>query len=231
MSFYRSPTSIHPTAPIKLSSQILLSTTADIKALDEQQRATSDEYRAQAVLVRPDIRGTTNTSYSAPASHATIDTTDRRPVAGKTTPGAIDEDAQRKADVDRLLRNEPLEEIPDPRSKMSQLARLAEAINVATEKKKDVFRAEHQKLSAAYCAKIKPDHDAKTKQIIKLFGEAYGIYVELQKTRQDLVASEIGFHGLFNVDLDFFRGEEVRKMFHDAVKAGYVSSIPEALRV
>jgi hypothetical protein len=202
--YYRAPTSIYPGAPIKLSSATLMNCTADIESLNQDQKAASDEYRSLAKLYRPDIRGVTNTSYTEPAQHATLDVTGPRVGPGKTeTPGAIDEAAQRKDDVDRVLRREPLEEIPDVRTLMNQVARKSAAIEIAKEKKEDEFRAEFMKLSAAYCAKLKPDHDAKMKQFFELFGEAFSVFADLQKTKRDLVDSQIGFVDCSASILDF----------------------------
>ena len=110
-----------------------------------------------------------------------------------------------------------------------QVARKAAATEVVIEKLEEEFRIEHAKLAAAYYKTLKPKCDADTKHFFKSFGEAYAIFADLQKTRQDLFVSQIGFNGLFAVDLDFMRGEEVRKMFVDAKAAGCVASIPESL--
>jgi hypothetical protein len=229
--YYRAPTSIHPLAPIKLSSPTLTRITTEIETFNQEQKATTDEYRRLAKLDRPDIRDVTNTSYTQPASHATLDVSGPRVGPGKTeTPGAIDEAAQRKDDVDRVLRGESLDETPDVRTQMNRVARKAAAIEVAKEKKQDEFRAEFMKLAAAYCAKLKPEHDAKMKQFFKSFGEAFSIFADLQKTRQDLVDSQIGFSGIYNIDLGFLNSTDVASMFIDAKAAGYVNSIPESLR-
>ncbi len=107
--YYRTPTFIHASSPIKLSSAKLLSSAAKIKRYDQEQAAATEEYSALATLERPDI-GPTVTRFERPVEKSTIDLTDRRPVSGKTTPGAIDEAARHKADVDSLLRGEEIEE-------------------------------------------------------------------------------------------------------------------------
>ena len=161
---------------------------------------------------------------------ATIDLTNRSPVAGIETPAAVDLDAQRAADVARIERGEPLEEMPDIKTQMANVARKAAATEVVIERLEAEFQSEFMKLSAAHAQKIKPDHDAKTKQFFKLFSEAFAIYSDLAKTKQDIVELQMGFPGLFGVNLDFMRGEDVRRMFNDGVAAGYVSSIPAPLR-
>jgi hypothetical protein len=110
---------------------------------------------------------------------------------------------------------------------MNQVARKAAAIEVAKEKKEDDFRAEHQRLSAAYCAKIKPDHDVKMKQLFKSFSEAFSIFSELSKTKQDLIDSEIGFHGIYSVDLGFLNSNDIAHLFRDAKAAGFMTGVPK----
>jgi hypothetical protein len=228
--FYRPPTSIHPGAPIKLSSPKLLSSAANIKRFDQEQAAATEEYSALTSLERPDI-GPTVTRYERPVEKSTIDLTDRRPVPGRReTPGTIDEAARHKNDVDRLLRGEELEEFPDLRARKSKVARKASAIQTAKELEQREFQAEFLKLSAAHCQTLKPDHDAKMKQFFKSFGEAFSIFSELQKTKRDLVDSQMGFGGLFGVDLDFLRGEDVRSMFVEGKRLGFVNSIPAAFQ-
>ena len=229
MSFYRPPNSIHPSSPIKLSSPKLLSSTANIKRFDQEQAAATEEYSALTSLERPDT-GPSVTHYERPVATATIDLTNRNPTPGKTeTPGVIDEAARRKADVASLLRGEELEEIPDLRARKSKVARRAVAIQTAKELEQQAFQDEFLKLSAAYCAKIKPKHDADMKSFFKAFSEAFSIFADLQKTKRELIDSQIGFSGLFNVDLDFLRGEEVQSMFHAAKAAGYVPSLPKGV--
>jgi hypothetical protein len=231
MSFYRAPTSVHHGSPIKLTSPDLTRLTNALDARKEDRLNYGAEYRSLTNRLRPDI-GPSVVRHERPVEKATIDLTDRRPVPGKIdTAGAIDEAAQRAEDVARVERGESLDEIPDIKSQMAHVARKAAATEVVIEKLEAEFRVEHAKLAAAYCAKIRPDHDAKTKQFLKVFGEALAIFSELQKTRQDLFDSQIGYGGLFNVDISFMNGEEVRSMFADAKAAGYVSSIPETLRV
>jgi hypothetical protein len=229
--YYRAPTSIHPGSPIKLSSQTLASTTTALDARREDRKTFGDEYRRLARGDRPDIRAQTNTSYERPVEHATFDTSGPRVGPGKAeTQGAIDEDARLKADVAAVERGESLEDMPDVKTQAATVARKAQATEVVIEKLENEFRAEFQKLNAAYCKTIKADHDKRTREFFELFAKAYSAYSDLSKTKRDLVDSQLGFYGLFNVNLDFLRGEEVRSMFHDAKAAGYVNSIPETLR-
>jgi hypothetical protein len=229
MSFYRTPTSIHPSSPIKLSSPKLLSSAANIKRFDQEQAAATEEYSALASLERSDI-GPTVTRYERPVTKSTIDLTDRRPVPGKReTPGAVDEAARHKADVARLLNGEELEEIPDLRARKSKVARKAAAIQTAKELEQQAFQAEFLIVAAEYSKKIRPEIDKKTRRVMELLGEAFAICADLAKTKQDLVDSSMPTAG-FEINLDFMRSEEVRSMFHDAKAAGFVNAIPETLR-
>jgi hypothetical protein len=227
--FYRTPTSVHPSAPIKLSSEILKRSTADIEALKARRIAKADEFRRTMAIQRADI-GPSVFHYEQPAEHATLDISYPKVVQNRTIGGDPSLEAQEREDVERALAGEPLAEIHDIQSRLNQIDRESIAIEAAIKIKEAEFRAEFQKLSAAYCAKLKPDHDAKMKQFFKAFGEAYSIFAELQKTKHDLVDSQMGFGGLFGVDLDFLRGDDTRTMFADAKAAGYVASIPESLR-
>lgn len=230
MTFFRAPTSIHPLAPIQPSSANLTRLTNALDARKEDRKKYGAEYRRLANLLRPDS-GPSVVRHERQVEKATIDLTDRNPVSGKTTPGAIDEDAQRADDVARIERGESLEETPDIKTQMATVARKAQATEIVIEKLEEEFRVEFTKLAAAHCKTLKTDHDKRTRRFLELFGEAFGVYSELNKTKRDLIDSQIGFGGLFNVDFDFMRGDEVASMFHDAVKAGYISSVPRELRV
>jgi hypothetical protein len=224
--YYRTPTFIHASSPIKLSSAKLLSSAAKIKQYDQEQAAATEEYSSLTSLERPDI-GATVTRYERPVEKSTLDLTDRRPVPGKReTPGVVDEDARHKADVARLLNGEELEEIPDLRARKTKAARKAAAIQTAKELEQQTFQAEFLRLAAEYSKKIKPDIDKKTRRVLELFGEAVSIHADLAKTKQDLIDSSMPTAG-FEVNLDFMRGDDVRSMFHDAKKAGYVASVPK----
>ncbi len=231
MSFYRSPTSISPGSPIHLTSANLTRLTNALDARRQDRLDLGAEYRALMSRLRPDA-GPSVFRHQRPVEKATIDLTDRRPVPGKVeTAGAIDEDARFADDVARIERGDSLEEMPDIKTQMAHVARKAQATEAVIEKLEEEFRVEFMKLAAAHCAKLKPAHDEQTRKFFKLFGEAFSVYADLRKTRQDLTDSQMGFGGLFAVNLDFLRGDDVASMFHEAKKAGYVSSIPESLRV
>ena len=229
MSFYRTPVFIHPDAPIHVTSANLTRVTNALDARRQDRLDLGAAYRELTKRLNPSI-GPSVVRTSRPATHATIDITDRSPVAGKDTPAAIDLDAQRRDDAARIERGEPLEEMPDIRTQMANVARKAAATEVVIEKLESEFQAEFQKLAAAHCATLKPSHDAKMKQFFKAMGEAFSIFSELQKTKQDLVDSQMGFGALFGVNLEFMRGKEVRSAFHDAKAQGFVASIPKELQ-
>ncbi|SHN71573.1 hypothetical protein [Bradyrhizobium erythrophlei] len=231
MPFYRSPTNIDPLAPIHITSANLTRLANALDARRQDRLNLGAEYRVLANRLRPDI-GPSVVRYERPVEKATIDLTDHRPVPGKIdTAGAIDEDTRRADDVARIERGESLEDLPDIRTQMNHVARKAQATEVVIEKLEAEFRIEHAKLSAAYCKPLKPKHDADMKRFFKMLGEAYTVYSEMQKTKRDLVESQIGFGGLFGVNLDFLRSEDVRTAFNEAKAAGYVASIPDLLRV
>jgi hypothetical protein len=219
--FYRTPTSLNPHAPIHITSAELTRLTNALDARRQDRINYGAEYRRLTNLLRPDAAGPTVVRYERPVEKATIDLSDRRAVPGKKeTPAAIDEDAQRRDDVARLLNNESLEATPDPKTEGNHVARKAAATEVVIEKLEEEFRIEFQKLSAAHCKTLKPAHDEQMRKFFKAFGDAFSIYSELSKTKRDLIDSQIGFGGLFNVDLDFLRGDDVRSMFHDGKAAG-----------
>jgi hypothetical protein len=224
--YYRTPTSIHPSSPIKISSPKLLSSAANIKRFDQEQAAATEEYSALASLERSDI-GPTVTRYEQPATHATIDLTDRRPAPGKReTPGAVDEAARHKADVAALLNGEELEEIPDLRARKSKVARKAAAIQTAKELEQQAFQAEFLRVAAEYSKKIRPEIDKKTRRVVELFSEAFALYADLAKTKQDLVDSSMPTAG-FEINLDFMRGNDVADMFSNAKRLGFINAVPK----
>ncbi len=226
MSFYRAPTSIHPGAPIHLTTANLTRITNAVDARKEDRVKYGNEYRALANLLRPDS-GPSVVRYERPAEKATLDVNWPKVVANTDTGGNPDAEAQRRDDIERVARGEPLVERPDIRTQMSNVARKAAATEVVIERLEEEFRTEFTKLSAAHCKTLKPAHDEQMKKFFKLFGEAYGVYSELRKTRQDLMDSQMAFSGLFGIDLDFLRGEEVQSMFNAAKAANYVTSVPK----
>lgn len=224
MSFYRAPTSIHPLAPIQLTSANLTRITHALDARREDRLKYGAEYRSLANRLRPDSAGPSVIRYERPVEISTIDLTNRHPVPGKIeTAGAIDEAARRVEDVARIERGEPLDDAPDVRTQMNNVARKATATEVVIEKLEGEFRAEFEKLTAAYCAKLKPAHDEQMRKFFKSFGEALRIYSELRKTRQDLIDSTMGFGGMFSIDLDFLRSDEVYSTFDAAKAAGFLA--------
>ena len=227
--YYRAPTSIHPHAPIHVTSANLTRITNALDARKDDRRKFGDEYRSLAERLRPDS-GPSVVRHERPVEKSTIDLTNRQPAGKKEIGGAIDEAARRAADVAAIERGESLDDLPDIKTQMATVARKAAATEAIIEKLETEFQAEFVKLSAAHCKTLKPDHDAKMKKFFAAFSDAFSIYSELRKTRQDLIDSQMGFSGLFNVDLDFLRGEEVQSMFHDGKRNGYVNSIHKEIQ-
>jgi hypothetical protein len=225
--FYRPPTSIHPTAPIKPSSEILKRSTADIDELKARRIAKANEFRETTKLMRPEIGEPSARHHEVMAPKGSIGYIEPAVRANRTIGGNPGAEAQRQDDIKRVLAGEDLAEVPDVQSKLNRINRESIAIEDAIKTKEAEFKAEFIKLSAAYCAKLRPYHDEKMKQFFKSFGEAFSIYSELEKTKRDLVDSSMGYGGLFGVNLDFMRGEDVREMFNEGIAAGYVASVPK----
>jgi hypothetical protein len=225
--YYRPPTSINPHAPIHVTSPNLTRITNALDARRQDRLNYGAKYRALANRLRPDS-GPSVVRHERPVEKSTIDLTNRSAVPGKKeTPSAIDEDARLADDAARIERGESLEEMPDVRPQMSHVARKAAATEVVIEKLESEFQAEFLKLSATHIKTIKPTHDAQTRKFFMAFGDAFSIYSELQKTKRDLIDSQIGFGGLFTVDLGFMNSEEVRSAFADGKAHGYVTSLPK----
>jgi hypothetical protein len=233
MSFYRAPTSVHHGSPIKLTSANLTRLTNALDARKEDRKKYGEEYRRLAKLDRPDIRGQTNTSYTEPAKHATIDVSGPRVVVTKTETGLDPNEAARFADdVARIERGEDITERPDIRTQMNQVARKAAATEVVIEKLEEEFRAEFLKLSAAYCKTIKSKHDEKMKRLFKALIEVHAVNSEIYAERQDLIDSSIGFNGIvFGLTPDFLgnprdQHSDFAEFLREGHKRGLVTSVP-----
>jgi hypothetical protein len=232
MSFYRAPTSVHPSSPIQLTSPDLLDTAGAIDARKEDRKKFGEEYRRLAKLDRPDI-GPGVTRYERPVTKSTIDLTDRRAAPGKLdTAGAIDEAAQRAEDVARIERGEDIGERPDIKTQMNHVARKAQATEAVIEKLEEEFRVEFLKLSAEYCKTLRPRHDEQMKLLFKALLEVQTVHSEIYDTCRDLIDSSVGFHGVYGLTPTFLgnprdRHSDFAEFLREGHKLGYVANMPE----
>jgi hypothetical protein len=226
--YFRPPTSVHPDSPVHVVSANLTRIGNALGARRENRLNVGAKKRRAMSRLRPDI-GPSVIRYERPVEKATIDLTDRRPVPGKIeTPGAIDEAARFADDVARIERGESLEVRADAQAEMNNFDREAQAIEVVIERLESEFQAEFMKLATEHCARLRPSVEKKTKRFFELFAEAFAIYSDLSKTKQDLVDSQMPTM-CFDVSLDFMRGNDIARAFADGKAAG-LCEVPKALR-
>jgi hypothetical protein len=192
---------------------------ADLKAIG---LASSAEIRRLTDLNRPgNNSGATVINRTKPATHATLAVwgDPATNVATDTTT----QEAALAADVDSILKGEPLSEHTDIRSLLATEHRRRAAIESAIEAKIRESNVEKTRLAIEYSRELLPDYTAEMKILCTALLAVRASHVRLGAMRQHLVDNNLGFrNGVMALTADSFLGHPMNQ------HSDFVSFLQEA---
>ena len=214
------------------TSDNLTRLTALLQTQTAAAKSTDAEYWRLTKILRPDILDQSVIRYDEPTKVAVLGVTEPKVMANRTTGGDPTEADRRKDDIERIARGEPLVERMDIELRINHEARKRAAIEAVIENLEKQIRDEKHRLAVAHCKASKPQEVERMGRLFKAIADVHAIYSEINDTRQDLIDSGIGLHGVYLLMPDFLgnprnRYSELGDYFRDGKRLGYINSIPK----